>query len=154
MISQVAGQLHLRRHHPDTIVKLTVSVWNQTEFRSLVIKWFFFQYFFRPDILFTFNVVSTLHLITLHSGHSPYWHHEIKHFPSFCLKFAKSCLRLKNFEKLFPIHSSGHRMKTRHEAKYQVSQSNSKRLANSAIPQMLKSLNKEHKEQKQQENQE
>ena len=67
-----------------------------------------------------------------------------------CLKFAKSCLRLKNFEKLFPMHSSGHGMKTRHEAKYQVSQSNSKRHANSAIPQMLKSLNKEHKEQKQQ----
>ena len=67
-----------------------------------------------------------------------------------CLKFAKSCLKLKNFEKLFPMHSSGHGMKTRHEAKYQVSQSNSKRHANSAIPQMLKSLNKEHKEQKQQ----
>ena len=66
-----------------------------------------------------------------------------------CLKFAKSCLRIKNFEKLFPIHESKHRMKTRHEDKFQVSQSNGKRHANSAIPQMVKLLNKEHKEQKQ-----
>ena len=67
-----------------------------------------------------------------------------------CLKFAKSCLRLKNFEKLFPMHASKHGMKTRHEEKYKVSQSYGKRHAISAIPQMIKLLNKEHKEQKDQ----
>ena len=66
-----------------------------------------------------------------------------------CLKFAKSCLRLDNFKKLFPMHSSKHQMKTRHVDKYQVSQSNSKRYANSAIPNMLNLLNKEYKDQKQ-----
>ena len=66
-----------------------------------------------------------------------------------CLKFAKSCLRLDNFKKLFPMHSSKHQMKTRHVEKYQVSQSNSKRYANSAIPNMLNLLNKEYKDQKQ-----
>ena len=67
-----------------------------------------------------------------------------------CLKFAKSCLKIKNFEKLFPMHVSQHGMKTRNEEKYEVSQSFGKRHANSAIPQMLKLLNKEHNLQKQQ----
>ena len=65
-----------------------------------------------------------------------------------CLKFAKNCLRLENFKKLFPMHVSKHGMKTRHEEKYQMGKSNGKRYANSAIPKMLQLLNKEHKEQK------
>ena len=65
-----------------------------------------------------------------------------------CLKFAKNCLRLENFKKLFPMHVSKHGMKTRHEEKYQIGKSNGKRYANSAIPKMLQLLNKEHKEQK------
>ena len=48
------------------------------------------------------------------------------------------------------MHASKHGMKTRHEEKYKVSQSYGKRHAISAIPQMIKLLNKEHKEQKDQ----
>ena len=66
-----------------------------------------------------------------------------------CLKFAKNCLRLENFKKLFPVHISKHAMKTRHEEKYKISKFNGKRYANSAIPKMLNMLNKEYKEQKQ-----
>ena len=66
-----------------------------------------------------------------------------------CLKFAKSCLRLSNFEKLFPMHTSDHKMKTRHEDKFQIRRCNSKRYAISAIPKLLKLLNQEHKDQKQ-----
>ena len=66
-----------------------------------------------------------------------------------CLKFAKGCLRLENFKKLFPKHISKHKMETRHGERYQVCKVNGKRYANSAIPKMLKLLNKECKEQKQ-----
>ena len=66
-----------------------------------------------------------------------------------CLKFAKNCLRLENFKKLFPVHLSKHSMKTRNEEKYEISKSNGQRYANSAIPKMLNLLNKEYKEQKQ-----
>ena len=66
-----------------------------------------------------------------------------------CLKFAKNCLRLENFRKLFPKHASKHDMQTRHEERYQVNRSNGKRHAISAIPNMLKLLNKDYKEQKQ-----
>ena len=67
-----------------------------------------------------------------------------------CLKFAKSCLRISNFKKLLPVHKSDHEMKTRHEEKYQTSRCNGKRYANSAIPNLLKLLNKENKGLKQQ----
>ena len=66
-----------------------------------------------------------------------------------CLKFAKSCLRLENFKKLFPMHVNKHEMKKRHGEKFQISKSNGKRHENSAIPKMLRLLNKEHKIKKQ-----
>ena len=66
-----------------------------------------------------------------------------------CLKFAKSCLKLENFKKLFPMHVSKHEMKKRHKEKFQISKSNGKRYENSAIPKMLSLLNKEHKIKKQ-----
>ena len=65
-----------------------------------------------------------------------------------CLKFAKNCLRLDNFKRMFPMHMSKHEMKKRHEEKYNLSKSNSKRYENSAIPNMIKLLNKEYKEKK------
>merc|ERR1711911_300781 len=65
-----------------------------------------------------------------------------------CLKFAKNCLRLDNFRRLFPMHISKHNMKTRHEEKYNVSKINGKRYGSSAIPNMLRLLNKECKEKK------
>ena len=66
-----------------------------------------------------------------------------------CLKFAKSCLRLDNFKKLFPMHVSKHKMKTRHDEKFQVNKGSGKRYENSAVPKMLRLLNKEDKIRKQ-----
>ena len=65
-----------------------------------------------------------------------------------CLKFAKNCLRIQNFTKLFPRHSNMHDMQTRQHEKYQVIRSFGKRYAISAIPSMQKLLNKEYKKQK------
>ena len=66
-----------------------------------------------------------------------------------CLKFAKSCLRLENVKKLFPMHVSKHKIDTRHGERYQLNRKNGKRYSNSAIPKMLRLLNKESREQKQ-----
>ena len=65
-----------------------------------------------------------------------------------CLKFAKNCLMLDNFKRMFPMHISKHEMRTRHEEKYILSKSNGKRYGNSEIPNMLKLLNKQRKERK------
>ena len=65
-----------------------------------------------------------------------------------CLKFAQSCLRLENFKRLFPMHVSKHDMGTRHRERYLISKSNGKRYSDSAIPKMLRLLNKEYREQK------
>ena len=65
-----------------------------------------------------------------------------------CLKFAKNCLRIQNFTKLFPKHNNMHDMQTRQHEKFQVIRSFGKRYAISAIPSMQRLLNKEHKKQK------
>ena len=63
-----------------------------------------------------------------------------------CLKFAKNCLRIQNFTKLFPKHNNMHDMQTRQHEKFQVKRSFSKRYAISAISSMQRLLNKEHKQ--------
>ena len=50
--------------------------------------------------------------------------------------------------KLFPLQESTHDMKLRQHEKYKVIRSFGKRYAISAIPNMQKLLNKEHKKQK------
>ena len=65
-----------------------------------------------------------------------------------CLKFAKNCLRIHNFQKLFPTHNNIHDMQTRQHEKYQVIRSYGNRYAISAIPSMQKLLNREHRQQK------
>ena len=62
-----------------------------------------------------------------------------------CLKFAKNCLKIENFKKLFPVHKNLHDMETRQHEKYRIVRSFSKRYGVSAIPNMQKLLNKEHK---------
>ena len=57
-------------------------------------------------------------------------------------------MRLENFKKLFPMHVSKHDMNTRHGERYQIIKSNGKRYSDSAIPKMLRLLNKEYREQK------
>ena len=42
------------------------------------------------------------------------------------------------------MHVSNHDMKTRHGERFQINKSNGKRYANSAIPKMLRLLNKEY----------
>ena len=65
-----------------------------------------------------------------------------------CLKFAKNCLRLNNFKKLFPEHASKHDMKKRKQEKYSVAKCKGKRYAVSSIPSMKKMLNKDYEKQK------
>ena len=48
------------------------------------------------------------------------------------------------------MHVNKHEMKKRHGEKFQISKNNGKRHENSAIPKMLKLLNKENNDQKQQ----
>ena len=65
-----------------------------------------------------------------------------------CLKFAKTSLRLDNFNKLFPMQKNIHDMETRQHERYHVVRSYGKRNTVSAIPSMQRLLNKEHKKQK------
>ena len=60
-----------------------------------------------------------------------------------CLKFAKKCLKMENFKKLFPLKKLNHVMKKRKTEKYFVKQINSERYLKSAIPAMQRALNKE-----------
>ena len=65
-----------------------------------------------------------------------------------CLKFAKTSLRLDNFNKLFPMQKNIHDMETRQHERYHVVRSYGKRNTVSAIPSMQKLLNKDLKKQK------
>ena len=44
-----------------------------------------------------------------------------------CLKFAKTSLRLENFQKLFPVQTNVHNMVTRQNERYHVKRSYGKR---------------------------
>ena len=60
-----------------------------------------------------------------------------------CLKFAKKCLKLENFKKLFPYNETKHKMKKRIFEKYLVQNVSTERHKNSAINAMRKMLNEE-----------
>ena len=60
-----------------------------------------------------------------------------------CLKFAKKCLKLENFKKLFPVKQTKHNMKKRKIEKFLVKNIATERYKNSAIPAMKKMLNEE-----------
>ena len=60
-----------------------------------------------------------------------------------CLKFAKKCLKLENFKKLFPVRKSKHDMKKRNTEKFLVNHVNTERYMKSAIPAMQRALNKD-----------
>ena len=60
-----------------------------------------------------------------------------------CLKFAKKCLKMERFKKLFPVRKEQHKMKKRKPEKYLVKHINTERYMKSAIPAMQRALNKE-----------
>ena len=57
--------------------------------------------------------------------------------------FAKKCLKLENFKKLFPYNETKHKMKKRIFEKYLVQNVSTERHKNSAINAMRKMLNEE-----------
>ena len=54
-----------------------------------------------------------------------------------CLRFAKKCLKMENYKKLFPVR------KENHTEKYLVKYMNTERYMKSAIPAMIRALNGE-----------
>ena len=64
------------------------------------------------------------------------------------LRFAKNCLKNKNFSKLFPLNSQKHVMKVRNPQKYRINKANTERYKDSSIPYMQRLLNEEIKKRK------
>ena len=60
---------------------------------------------------------------------------------SLCLKFAKKCLIVEKFKKMFPLNVNSHNMKKRNVERYKVSKSLTERHKSSAIPYMQRLLN-------------
>ena len=58
-----------------------------------------------------------------------------------CLKFAKKCLIVDKFKKMFPLNVNSHNMKKRNHERYRVSKSLTERHKLSAIPYMQRLLN-------------
>ena len=60
-----------------------------------------------------------------------------------CLKFAKKCLKIENFKKLFPHKKTKHDMKKRNVEKFLINNIVTERYKRSSIPAMKKMLNEE-----------
>ena len=60
-----------------------------------------------------------------------------------CLRFAKKCLKIENFKKLFPLKKSNHDMRKRMTEKFYMETNNTERYHRSAIPAMIRLMNKE-----------
>ena len=60
-----------------------------------------------------------------------------------CLKFAKKCLKMENFKKLFPLRKETHDLKKRKTEKFFVKHINTERYFKSTIPAMQRALNDE-----------
>ena len=60
-----------------------------------------------------------------------------------CLSFAKKCLKMDNFKKLFPVRKVNHNMKKRNAEKYFIKHMNTERYMKSSIPAMQRLLNRE-----------
>ena len=58
-----------------------------------------------------------------------------------CLQFAKSCVKSKKFNELFPINKKEHNMETRKQEIYKVEHANTERYRKSAIIYMQNLLN-------------
>ena len=62
-----------------------------------------------------------------------------------CLQFAKKCLKNEKVKELFPKNNTKHEMKKRKTEKYLVKRIRTERYKASAIPNMIKLLNKHEK---------
>ena len=60
---------------------------------------------------------------------------------SLCLKFAKNCLKVDKFKKMFPKNFTSHDMSKRNFEFYRVNRTLTERYMSSAIPQMQRMLN-------------
>ena len=60
-----------------------------------------------------------------------------------CLRFAKNCLKQEKVKNLFPINKRIHKMEKRKNRRFKTKQICSKRYEKSAVPYMIKLLNKE-----------
>ena len=60
-----------------------------------------------------------------------------------CLRFAKRCLKMQNFKKLFPVRKIKHDIMKRNSEKYLIKNMNTERYKKSAIPAMKRMLNNE-----------
>ena len=58
-----------------------------------------------------------------------------------CLKFAKSCVKSKKFNEMFPRNKKEHNMETRNQEIYKVEHANMERYRKSAIIYMQNLLN-------------
>ena len=61
-----------------------------------------------------------------------------------CLKFAKSCLKIEKFKKLFPLNKKDHSMLMRNTERFAIEKYGSVRYQESALPYMKRLLNKYH----------
>ena len=56
---------------------------------------------------------------------------------------AKKCLKIENFKQLFPLKKSNHDMRKRNSEKFYMKTNNTERYQRSAIPAMIRLMNKE-----------
>ena len=62
-----------------------------------------------------------------------------------CFKFAKKCLMVEKFKKMFPLNVKSHNMSKRNNERYRVNRSLTERHKLSAIPYMQRLLNEKER---------
>ena len=62
-----------------------------------------------------------------------------------CFKFAKKCLIVDKFKKMFPLNVKSHKMEKRNHERYRINKSLTERHSVSAIPYMQRLLNQSYK---------
>ena len=63
-----------------------------------------------------------------------------------CLKFAKKCLSVDKFKKMFPLNEKSHKMRKRNNERFKVNKSLTERHKASAIPFMQRLLNEKERD--------
>ena len=63
-----------------------------------------------------------------------------------CARFAEKCVKNDITKPMFETSKTGHSMKIRNTEKYKTKKARTGRMEKSAIPNMIKHLNKKHKE--------
>ena len=63
-----------------------------------------------------------------------------------CIRFAEKCTKNPKTKDIFETTTKEHKMPLRYKEKYKVINARTVRMENSAIPKMIKHMNKKHKE--------